>query len=118
MSNVSLSDNAGNTISPVPENSHPVATQTALQLTNASADTDTMATVTSGKTYRFTSLKTGGFYFGWATPVTAANVRWVCPLYHSIIIKIDIPSNGAATRTLHYATDANNGIGYLVEVEQ
>ena len=106
-----LSDNSGNRSAPTPESSDPKQTQTAQQLTNASADTDTTATVSAGKRYRFTSLATGGFYLGLADVTTAGNVRWVCPLYHSIELKIPIGST-----TLHYATNADNGVGYLVEL--
>jgi len=118
MSDTYLSDNKGNRVSPVPENAHPVASQTALQLTNATANTNTTATVTTGKTYRFTALETGGFYFGWADVTTAGNVRWICPVGKSIVIKVDPPSTGAATRSLNYATDTSNGIGYLVELDE
>ena len=111
MSDTYLSDNTGNRSSPTPESSDPKETQTALKLTNGSADTNTTATVVVGKSYRFTALKTGGFYLGLADVTTAGNVRWVCPLYRSIEIKIPIGST-----TLHYATDTINGIGYLVEL--
>jgi len=108
-----LSDNAGHRSAPTPGCAHPKTTQTALRLTNAAANTDTSATVVAGKTYRFTSLEVGGFYFGLAAVTTAADVRWVCPLYGEIIITIPV---GGGT-TLHYATNAINGIGYLVELE-
>lgn len=107
-----LYNNAGQISSPTPESSHPKTTQTALKLTNAAADTDTEATVVAGKRYRFTSLLTGGFYFGLADVTTADNVRWVCPLYKSI--EITIPTGYTV---LHYATTAINGIGYLVELD-
>jgi hypothetical protein len=108
---ITHSNNAGGRSSPTPESSQPKVTQTALRLTNASANTDTEATVVAGKRYRFTALIAGGFYFGLATVATAGNVRWVAPLYRSVEIEIPI-----GYTTLHYATDAVNGIGYLVEL--
>lgn len=112
MQEMFLSDNKGNRSAPTPESSCPKTTQTALRLTNGTADTDTSATVAAGR-YRFTALKTGGFYFGLAAVTTAGNVRWVCPLYRSIEIEIPI-----GTTTLHYATDTNSGIGYLVALDR
>lgn len=106
-----ISDNSGHRSAPTPESSDPKTSQTAQQLTNAAADTNGTATVTGGSRYRFTSLGTGGFYLGLANVTTAGNVRWVCPLYHSIEIAIPI-----GVTTLHYATNANNGVGYLVEL--
>lgn len=82
--------------------------QSGQQLTNASADTDTTATVVAGAVYAVTALNTGGFILGIADVTTAANVAWVCPLYRTIIIKIPI-----GYTSLHYATDTNNGIAYL-----
>ena len=108
-----ISDNQGFRSSPSPESSQPVKTQTALKLTNATKDTDTTATVVAGKRYRFTCLNTGGFYIGLADVTTAGNVRWVCPLYQSI--EIQIPVDGGVT--LHYATDTNNGVGFLIEID-
>jgi len=109
---VYLSDNAGNKSSPTPESSQPVTSQTAQQLTNGTEDSDTEATVVAGKKYRFTAYVTGGFYFGLATVETVGNVRWVCPLYGSIEIKIPI-----GYTTLHYATDVADGKGFLVEID-
>ena len=106
-----LCDNEGCKSSPTPESSQPVASQTAQQLTNATEDTDTEATVVAGKKYRFTAYLTGGFYFGLADVATVGNVRWVCPLYQSIEIKIPIGYS-----ILHYATDAANALGFLVEI--
>ena len=108
-----LNDNAGWLTSPTPESSQPVASQTAQKLTQASAGTETTAPVGAGKKYRFTAYITGGFRFGLATVATDGNVRWVCPLYRSI--EIDIPSGYT---TLHYTTDTNNGLGFLVELQQ
>lgn len=112
MQEVYMSDNKGNRSSPTPESSQPEVTQTAQKLTQATAGTNTEATVTSGKRYRFTSYITGGFRFGLATVATDGNVRWVCPLYQSIEIQIPI-----ATTVLHYTTDTNNALGFLVELD-
>jgi len=108
-----LSDNTGNRSSPTPESSQPVVTQTALKLTQATAGTNTTATVVAGKRYRFTAYLTGGFRFGLATVATDGNVRWVCPIYRSIEIKIPI-----GYTTLNYTTDTNDGLGFLVELDQ
>jgi hypothetical protein len=108
-----LSDNGGFNTSPHPGQSQPKITQTALALTNGSADTNTTQTVTAGSRYRFTSYKTGGFLFGLATTATAGNIRWVCPLYATIEIQIPV-----GYTTLHYQTNVNNGLGYLVEIKQ
>jgi len=106
-----LADNSGSKCSPHPNQSQPVVTQTAQQLTQATAGTDTTATVEAGKRYRFTAYLTGGFRFGLATTATAGNIRWVCPIYQTI--EIDIP---ATYTTLHYTTDVNSGVGFLVEL--
>jgi hypothetical protein len=111
MSMTYLCDNEGCKSSPTPESSQPVVSQTALKLTQASAGTNTTATVVAGKKYRFTAYSTGGFRFGLATTATDGNVRWVCPLYQSIEIKIPI-----GYTTLNYTTDANNALGFLVEI--
>ena len=106
-------DNQGNRTSPDVGASQPVASQTAQQLTNAAADTNTTATVVEGKRYRFTALNTGGFIFGLATTATVGNIRWTCPVGETIEIQIPV-----GYTTLHYQTDTNDGIGYLVELEQ
>lgn len=64
------SDNQGNRSSPTPESSQPEVTQTAQKLTQGTAGTDTTATVTAGKKYRFTAYITGGFRFGLAAMAT------------------------------------------------
>lgn len=107
-----VSNNAGERSSPTPESSQPKVTQTAQKLTQATAGTNTTATVTAGKRYRFTAYITGGFRFGLATTATDGNVRWVCPIYRSI--EITIP---AGYTTLHYTTDTNNALGFLVELQ-
>jgi hypothetical protein len=68
--------------------------------------------VSAGKRYRFTAYLTGGFRFGLATVAVDDNVRWVCPLYRTI--EIDIP---VSYTTLHYTTDVNNALGFLVELK-
>jgi hypothetical protein len=114
-SEVFLSDNAGNRSAPVPEASQPKTPQTAQKLTQSSAGTDTSATVVAGQKYRFTAQITGGFVFGLATVATGseANIRWACPLGKSIEIQIPV-----GYTTLHYTTDTNSAIGYLVELIQ
>jgi len=104
-------DNGGFKTSPDVMASQPVITQTALKLTQATAGTNTEATVVAGKRYRFTSYLTGGFRFGLTTVVTDGNVRWVCPIYKTI--EIQIPRG---VTTLHYTTDVNSGVGFLVEL--
>lgn len=115
MTDTFLSDNGGHRSSPTPESSLPKITQTAQQLTQGSAGTDTEATVVAGRRYRFTAQKTGGFVFGVATVATGseANIRWVCPIYKSVEIQIPL-----GYTVLHYTTDTNSGVGYLVELEQ
>lgn len=104
-------DNGGFRTSPHPNVSQPVITQTALQLTRSTAGNNGTQTVVAGKRYRFTAYKTGGFWFGLATMAIASNVRWVCPIYETI--EIQIPRG---VTTLHYTTDTNNGIGFLIEL--
>lgn len=108
-----LCDNQGNRSSPSPESSQPKVSQTALKLTQGTAGTNTTTTVTAGKKYRFTAYITGGFRFGLSTVATDGNVRWVCPLYHTIEIKIP-----DGYTTLHYTTDVNSGLGFLVELAE
>lgn len=104
-------DNGGFKTSPDVMASQPVITQTALKLTQGTAGTNTEATVTAGKRYRFTSYLTGGFRFGLATVAVDGNVRWVCPIYKTI--EIQVPRG---VTTLHYTTDVNSGLGFLVEL--
>lgn len=78
------------------------------RLTHGTANTDASVGVVPGATYVFTSLVTGGFYFGLADTQTAINVRWICGLNQTVLIKIP-----AGEATLHYATAVNSGIGYL-----
>jgi len=104
-------DNGGFKTSPDVMASQPVITQTALKLTQGTAGTNTEATVVAGKRYRFTSYLTGGFRFGLATVATDGNVRWICPIYKTI--EIQIPRG---VTTLHYTTDVNSGLGFLVEL--
>ena len=106
-----LHDNGGFRTSPHPAVSQPVITQTAQRLIQASAGTNTETTVVGGKRYRITSYLTGGFRFGLATLVLASNVRWVCPIYQTI--EIQIPRG---VTTLHYTTDVNSGVGFLIEL--
>jgi len=109
-------DNAGYNAAPSAEQSQPVIASadgaTSQKLTNASADTNTTATVVAGARYRFSATKTGSFLFGLATTATATNIRWVCPLSASIEIQVPI-----GYTTLHYQTDTNNGVGWLVRIK-
>lgn len=77
-------------------------------LTNSSANTDGKVGVVPGATYVFTSLLTGGYYFGLADTQVAGNVLWCCPLYNTIIIKIPAEYN-----ELHFATTTGSEVGYL-----
>lgn len=104
-------DNGGFRTSPHSGQSQPVITQTALRLTQTSAGTNTTITVADGGRYRFTSYLTGGFRFGVATTVLASNIRWVCPIYQTI--EIQIPRG---VTTLHYTTDVNSGLGFLIKL--
>ena len=104
-------DNGGFRTSPHPGQSQPVISQTALKLTQGTAGTNTTATVVAGKRYRFTAYKTGGFRFGLLPVASDAYVRWVCPIYQTI--EIQIPRG---VTTLHYTTDTNSGLGFLVEL--
>jgi hypothetical protein len=108
-----LNDNNGWLTSPTPESSQPKTTQTALKLTQGTAGTNTTQAVTAGTKYRFTAYAVGGFRFGLATVATDGNVRWVCPLYRSL--EIDIPIGYSV---LHYTTDTNSALGFLVELIQ
>lgn len=100
-------DNDGNLMPNHPNAANPILAS-GQTLTNAAADTNTEATVVAGGTYAITSLNTGGFLFGLATTATAANIVWACALYNTIVIKIP-----AGYTTLHYQTDANDGLAYL-----
>lgn len=105
-------DNGGYNTSPHPGQSQPVISQTALILTNGTANDDTTVTVVAGARYRATCTKTGSLRFGLATMSTAGNVRWVCGIGQSI--EIQIP-NGYTS--LHFATDTNDGYGWLVRIK-
>jgi hypothetical protein len=105
-------DNNGNKVPAHPNMADPIAAS-GQTLTNATADADGTATVVAGATYVFTTLKTGGFYFSITGVVTTpANIEWACPLQQSVIIKIPV-----GVTTLHYATDTNNGKGFLRRIE-
>jgi hypothetical protein len=117
---VELSDDKGFYALPGVMNGHPTNGD-AVKLTNAAADTDTTVTVEAGKSYLVTALKTGGFILGLADPTTAANVMWVVPLYGTRLVHIDpIQASKAMGEavTLHYATDTNSGVGYIVELAE
>lgn len=117
---VELADDKGFYALPGVVNGHPTNGD-AQQLTNATKDTDTTVTVEAGKSYLITALNTGGFVLGLADPTTAANVMWVVPLHETRLIHID-PVQASASMggdvTLHFATDTNSGIAYLVELAE
>ena len=108
-----LSDNAGNRVPPHPNIANPVeatgVSASGQTLTNASAATNTSASVVAGATYAFTAQKTGGFYFGMGNVITyPQNILWACPLYQTIIIVIP-----PGVTTVRYAVDTNSAVGYL-----
>ena len=108
---VFLLDNTGHRVPPADAPDPVVAS--GQTLTNASANTDTSATVVAGATYALTSFgvgatKVGSFFLGVATIETAANIIWACPFGGTITIVI--PSG---VTTLHYGTDVANSLGYL-----
>ena len=113
ISDVFIADNGGQRTVPGTANYKKDPNADTQRLTNASKDTDTEATVVGGKRYLLVPIVTGGFYAGLATVATAANVEWVCALYHPGVV-INIPLGHT---TLHYATDTNNGIAYLIPLE-
>jgi hypothetical protein len=100
-------DNNGNRLPAHADMADPILAS-GQTLTNASADTNTTATVVAGGVYAITALNTGGFLFGLATTATAANIIWVGTLYRTIIVRIPL-----GYTTLHYQTDTNNGMAYL-----
>ena len=107
-------DNGGYNTSPSPGQSQPIigTGATSQVVAHATADTNATKTVVAGARYRFTSTLTGGFLFGLATTATTTNIRWVCPIYQTI--EIQIPDGYT---TLHYQTNATNGIGWLVRIK-
>lgn len=106
-------DNGGYNCAPSPGQSQPIiGTGASSQaLTNATADTNTTATVVAGARYRFTCTKTGAFVFALA-PTGASNIRWACGIGHSIEIQVPL-----GYTTLHYRTDTNDGYGWLVRIK-
>lgn len=113
-SQVKLCSNSGSLSAPTPESTQPKVTQTAVMSSAGTAGTATTITVVGGKRYRFTASLTGGFKFGLATVATGseANIRWVCPIYHSI--EIEIPSGYVL---LYVTPDTSSAIGFLVEIQ-
>lgn len=105
-------DNGGYNTSPSSEQSQPIIEQTALALTNGTADANTTVSVVAGARYRVTCTKTGSLRFGLATMATAGNVRWVCGIGHSIEIQIPL-----GYTTLNFATDTVDGYGWLVRIK-
>ena len=107
MSDVYLSDNAGNRASPGAVNCDPLVAS-GQTLTDAAIGGDHEVTVVAGARYAFTAGLTGGFIFGIAAVTTAANIIWACGLNDTIVIKIP-----QGYTTLHYASLVNDGTGYL-----
>jgi len=79
-------------------------------LTDAATGGDHAVTVVPGATYALTTNDTAAntFLLGVATILTAANILWVCPPSHTIIIRV--PSDVTA---LHYESLVNGGVAYL-----
>lgn len=115
-----LSDQKGFTVPPGRPSGHPV-NGSSIRLTQGTAGTDTTTTVKAGSDYLLIALNIGGFYAGLATVTTAANVMWVAPLYTpGVVINIECTSSYAkgADVTLHYSTDTNNGVAYLIKLDE
>lgn len=111
---VYLADNAGQRVVPGAVSSTPDISTNSQQLTNAAANTNTTATVAAGRSYLLVPVATGGFYAGWATVATAANVKYVAALGSpGVVIHVPIGKT-----TLNYATTANNGIAYLIPLDK
>lgn len=110
MSDVYLSDNAGNRASPGAVCCDPVLAS-GQTLTDDAIGGDHTVTVVAGARYAFTAGLTGGFIFGIAAVTTAANIVWACGLNNTAVIKIP-----QGYTELHYASLVNGGTGYLVRL--
>jgi hypothetical protein len=112
MSNqVKLNDNNGNIVGVGVTSVDPFSNSTlraSTKLSGGTADTAESMTVVGGGIYAVTAYKTGGFYFGIAICTTAANVRWVCPLYQTVVFKIP-----EGTTTLHFCPDTTSALGFI-----
>lgn len=105
MSEVYVSDNAGNRVPPHPNMGAP--TLVSGQTLTPNKETNTEATIVAGAEYAITSVE-GWFVFGLATTATAANIVWVCTQGQTIVIKI--PSGYTS---LHYQSGSDNRTAYL-----
>lgn len=102
-----INNNAGHVVA-IPGTGDPIP-GTGQTLTNASADTDTTATVVAEGLYAITAITaTDGIYLGIADVTTPANIIWACPGEAETIIYI--PSG---ITTLHYAMKTADGEAYL-----
>lgn len=90
---------------------HPVLSQTAQTLTDASTGGDHTMTVVAGKAYIV--VCTQASVFGVADVTTAGNVRWVCPAGGASVVRIPV-----GYTSLHMQSLVNGGIVYLVEISQ
>lgn len=79
----------------------PASGQTA---TDAATGGDHTLTVVGGASYLVMADATGNFLFGIADVTTAANVMWMCPASHAIVI--NVPDGYTS---LHYQCDSNGG---------
>lgn len=97
MSEVYLSDNAGNKVPPHPDLSDPVL-GSGQNVSAAATDTDAEVVVVAGESYAITCIK-GAHIFGIADTGTATNCIWACGSGKTIIVKIP-----AGYSALHYQT--------------
>ena len=79
-------------------------------LTDAATGGDHTVDVVAGATYALTPHDTAvsTFVLGLATILTEANILWVCPPSHTIIIRVP-----DGYTTLHYESLVNGGVAYL-----
>lgn len=105
MSEVFMSDNAGNRVPPHPNVGAP--TLASGQTLSPNKETNTEATVVAGANYAITAI-VGWFVFGLATTATAANIIWACPQGQTIVIKIPV-----GYTSLHYFSGSDNRTAYL-----
>lgn len=83
----------------------PASGQTA---TDAATGGDHTLTVVGGASYLVMATDTGNFIFGILTVATAANIMWMCPKNHAIVINMP-----EGQTSLHYMSDTNGGTIYL-----
>lgn len=110
MSEKYISDNAGHRVAFHP-NTGNVKAASCQKLTGFAVVTFSV-TVTGGKRYLLTAQRAGTMILGVADVVTEANIRWVCPIYKSLIMTIP-----HGETTLYYRATQNGTLGYLRELE-